>query len=398
MRDMPTRKLDLKGPDARGYWYTDWTDEQGKRRKKTFGSKKRRAELRFAEFAAQWQVDEQVRSPSDDDAAPLTVSQLWDRFYAHAQAYYRDKDGQPTREATNLKHAMREVVSIFGDTEAASFDASRLKRAREAMVKLGLCRSVVNQRVRKVRQVFRWAHGEGMIPGDVVLALESVKALAAYRTKAKETEEVTPVADVIVEQTLAHCPPTLAAMIRIQRLTGMRPGEVCIMRMRDIDTSGLTWLYRPHKHKLDYLGRPRVVKLGPKSRAIIEARQTTDLSAYLFSPRQARHEREVKSAGRIGRASPRKTDRRVGSRYTTTSYYRAVQYACKRADVAGWSPNQLRHAWATEALRNGVSLDVIAGQMGHSLREAHRIEQTKTTLGYVHVAPQSGEEYINRVG
>ncbi len=34
-------------------------------------------------------------------------------------------------------------------------------------------------------------------------------------------------------------------MVRLQRLTGMRPAEVCILRKCDIDTTGDVWLYRP---------------------------------------------------------------------------------------------------------------------------------------------------------
>jgi hypothetical protein len=34
-------------------------------------------------------------------------------------------------------------------------------------------------------------------------------------------------------------------MVRLQLLTGMRSGELFIMRAADIDTIGKVWLYRP---------------------------------------------------------------------------------------------------------------------------------------------------------
>jgi integrase len=37
-------------------------------------------------------------------------------------------------------------------------------------------------------------------------------------------------------------------MIELQPLTGMRPGEACAMRVRDIDTTDKAWVYRPFQH------------------------------------------------------------------------------------------------------------------------------------------------------
>ena len=44
------------------------------------------------------------------------------------------------------------------------------------------------------------------------------------------------------------------AMIQLQRLTGMRPGEVVIMRTADIDTTGSVWHYLPASHKTEHHG------------------------------------------------------------------------------------------------------------------------------------------------
>ena len=53
-------------------------------------------------------------------------------------------------------------------------------------------------------------------------------------------------------------------MVRLQRLTGMRPGEVVLMRAVDIDMGDpACWAYRPARHKGQHRGRERVVFLGP---------------------------------------------------------------------------------------------------------------------------------------
>ncbi len=56
-------------------------------------------------------------------------------------------------------------------------------------------------------------------------------------------------------------------MLQLQFLTGMRSGEVRVMRKCDIDTSDpACWYYRPANYKNSWRksGQQRVVPLGPK--------------------------------------------------------------------------------------------------------------------------------------
>ena len=59
----------------------------------------------------------------------------------------------------------------------------------------------------------------------------------------------------------------MAAMIEIQRITGMRSAEVCMMRGCDIDTGGQLWAYKPMKHKTEHHGHECVIYFGPKAPA-----------------------------------------------------------------------------------------------------------------------------------
>lgn len=69
-------------------------------------------------------------------------------------------------------------------------------------------------------------------------------------------------------------------MIRIQRFTGMRPGEVAIMRPCDIERSGDACFYRPVKHKTDYLDVEKLVPLGSRTTEVL--RPFLDRPAYSF--------------------------------------------------------------------------------------------------------------------
>ena len=85
--------------------------------------------------------------------------------------------------------------------------------------------------------MFAWATSEELIPHDVFRALGTVAGLEKGRSAAREKPTVGLVADEIVDRTLPLLSPTVATMVRVQRLTGMRPQEIVLMRPGDIDRS-----------------------------------------------------------------------------------------------------------------------------------------------------------------
>lgn len=197
-------------------------------------------------------------------------------------------------------------------------------------------------------------------------------------------------------------------MVRVQVLTGMRPGEVTIMRGCDLDTSGRVWVYRPASHKTEHHSRERMIYMGPKAQDVLRPLLNRDLQAYLFSPAEADAERRqvrhlarktpLSCGNRPGlrsRGRPRKAYR---DRYTTNTYYRAIQYACERAFPPpaplaryenetrsqwkkrlnekqrkelkawrrdhSWHPHQLRHNAATR-LRKEFGIEAARVVLGH---------------------------------
>src|SRR5713226_8988671 len=112
--------------------------------------------------------------------------------------------------------------------------------------------------------MFRWGVPKKLIPLVVYQELATVEGLRSRRTKARETKPVKPVALSVAEATLPCLRPQVAAMARLQLHTGMRPGEITIMRGIDLDTSGKVWLYRPSTHKTAHRGHSRVISIGPR--------------------------------------------------------------------------------------------------------------------------------------
>ena len=337
-----------------------------------YGSPSSRAEYerRISEWLARKTAG--VSYVSADRRQDFTVNELLACFLDHAKTYYV-KNGLPTKEQENLRYAMKPLAELYGPTAVREFGPSELKTVRQVMVDRDLCRNVVNARVNRIRRIFRWGVESELVEPNTLHAMEAVSPLKRGRTNALETERVEPVADSHVQAVLKVAPPTLAVMIEVQWLTGMRPGEVVIMRACDIQMSGADWLYRPSSHKTQHFGIERIVPLGPRAQALLLPFLREDPQAFLFSPLDAlRQRRAAKQTHRRGACEKPKTKRRVGDRYNTQAYGMAVRYACKAAGVPPWHPNQLRHSAATR-IRRDYGYDAARALLGH---KTYRMTET----------------------
>jgi integrase len=249
------------------------------------------------------------------------------------------------------------------------------------------------------------------------------------RTEAKELPPVLPVADGAVNATLGHLPPIVADMVRLQRLTGCRPEEICTIRPCDVDTAGEVWSYRPESHKTQHHGRERVIFIGPKGQEVLRPYLLRDKSSSCFSPLEseqkrltAAHEERItplNHGNAPGTNRKRKPKRNPGERYTSASYRRAISRACEIAfqmpaelqkKPAGetpeqraqrlklarewraehcWAPNQLRHSAATE-IRKKFGLEAAQVTLGHSAANVTQVYAERDLQKAAHVMAQVG--------
>src|SRR5206468_2163534 len=96
------------------------------------------------------------------------------------------------------------------------------------------------------------AESQELIPPAAYHALQTVAPLKRGKTPAAESAGITAVAEAHVAKTLPRLSRQVRAMVTLQLVTGMRPGEVVIMRGGDIDVSGTIWVYKPAYHKLEH--------------------------------------------------------------------------------------------------------------------------------------------------
>lgn len=302
----------------------------------------------------------------------LTVNELIIAYATFADAYYR-KNGVPTGEYDAIRYSLRPLRRLYGDLNVAEFGPLALKNVREEMLKADLCRNEINKRVGRIIRLFKWGVENEYVTPMTHHALSQVRGLSRGRTKARESEAVRPVSDSHVEAVQPFVSRQVWTMIRLQKLTGMRPGEVCLMRAQDIDQTASTWIYRPGSHKTEHHGHERKVYLGPKAQGVLREWLRKEPAAYMFSPKDELAERSAaRRTSRKSKIQPsqqrrrRKTNpkRAPRDRYFSASYNRAIARACLKAGIPAWHANQLRHSAAT-IIRRDFGLEAASVILGH---------------------------------
>ena len=387
MASFPTKPRLIKHHSYRS-WTSFWRDDDDKLRTKRFGRErqvsKQVALARYANWIAEWKRSLYVRNPNVQSET-LTVRGLAQAYVDYAQGYFV-KNGKPTSHVYDVLAAMQALSDMYGDKAAELLTPAELAKLRDAMIfghrqdpKTDEMREyrrslkTVNGRLHTIQQAYQWAVEKGWIPAPVWQGLMAVSRLKRGRSQAKDPKRVTAVAQHWVERTIKCCPPTLQAMIHVQWLTGMRPGEVCIIRPIDLDMSGRCWIYVPQSHKTQHLEKCRRVAIGPRAQAILKRFLGRDTTTYLFTPAEAEQQRLA--TRHEGRKTPLKYGNRPGTNrkdtrqlrpcYTTESFRKAIHHACHKAEIPLWNPNQLRHAWATRIEKN-EGVEMTSAGLGHS--------------------------------
>ena len=82
---------------------------------------------------------------------------------------------------------------LYGRTPVAAFGPLALKAVREKLIASDLSRGVINQRIDRIKRVYKWAVENELAPATVHQALLTVRGLPKGRSAARESELVRPV-------------------------------------------------------------------------------------------------------------------------------------------------------------------------------------------------------------
>lgn len=349
-----------------------------------------------------------------DESQSYLVRELVADALDHFADYYRSPDGAHGGEYGNMCAALKPVVELFGELPAEKFGPLALQRVRRSLLDTGrFCRKEINARIHRIRRAFRWAATEERIPGSVVHGLETVDGLKAGRCNARESKPVLPVPYEVVKATIPYLPPTVATMVKLQALTGARPGEVCSLRMRHLNRTGPVWVATLDEHKNAWRGHSRTIFLEHSAQTLIKPYLQQDPEAFLFSPDRSERERHARQRQqRATRVQPsqerrasaaRQRQRRRAPRdhYDTVSYLQAIRRACaaasapgRRAAILTALPPDFRPLLESAIRRLPIALT--PQRLEHAIRRVaarHRFD----ALPVVHVAAEALRTYQDSV-
>jgi integrase len=243
-------------------------------------------------------------------------------------------------------------VDLFADMPVESFGPSELKAMRTSLIARGQCRNTVNRRAKQVIAMVRWAVEEGHASESVWARLRAVRPIPPGR---EGSHDYCPIGPVSIDHFVAVnklVAPRYRPALDVQRLTGMRSGELLSMRPQDVDMTGRHWYYRPVNHKTKRYVKEKIIGIPEPAANVLTACMPRTWADRWFP-------------------------------WSVDTHRQAVARACVSAEIPTWHPHQLRHGLATHLERI----------MGESGREAARLllshTNAKTTERYVAPSPES---------
>lgn len=338
-----------------------------------------------------------IYEPPEPIDCNATVIELAERYLLFAERYYAT-DGKPTGEFFNVRCAVQDFIQMFGEDRGDQIGPRMLLALQDNLASRDFARTTINSRINRIRRFIRWCVSREFLPAAIYQAVITVDGLRKGHSYAYEPSPVEPVSLEAVEATLRFVAPVVADMARIQYLCGMRPGEVCKMRLADIDRSGPVWFYRPTVHKGTWRGKSLIKAIPKAAQEILGPYFTDEPDALLFDPRasvewwaqQVPRKTKVHRYELRKRAAAKKTATAKPRAWTTCSYGKAIQYGIARGRKAGleipdWMPNQLRHAIAGEVSRQ-AGQQAASRWLGHSRLDTTAIYDELNALELAQIA------------
>lgn len=273
---------------------------------------------------------------------PLSVGELAERYLTAMRTEYGPKSWQ----AVEGKRIALVVCEKFAGLDAAAFGPKSLQDVQQSLLKCGrICRTGVNRMVRRTAAIFKWAVAEELLTPTTWHALQAVRPLR--RGKGREIPPRMAVAADAVDAVLAHLEGNggigAARCIRFMRSTGCRPGEAYSATPPDFRLSNDPPVYVPQHHKCESRDMDRVIVLNTAAVDVVR-----------------------KCLGECPQTHGPLFRNTAGKAWEVTTMAHMIERACAALGIERWTPYQLRHLAATEAVNRTGSEAAAAAMLGHS--------------------------------
>lgn len=343
-----------------------------------------------------------------------TIADLCGAFLDWSEGHHGKK------EYDHYRLVVRKLYEKHEHARIVDFGPLALRDVRQSMISANWSRTHINHQVNRVRFLFKWGVEHEWADASLLANLQAVAPLRKGKTKARETDPVEPVSWEEAEKLLPYICPMLGAMMRVQYLTGMRSSELTKMRPVMCSPYRDVLVYQPDEHKTAWLGKRKVVCIGPQAKALIEPYLPSDPEHFIFRPATALAElaaaraasRKTKRYGKDIARAPK--PRLVSCRYDYHSYQAALNHGFRKwaKAISGkskipakpkaqkfaawlaefgidyWHPHQLRHTRGT-ITRSAYGIEGAQAQLGNTL-EATEIYAEKSLELARRIASETG--------
>ena len=366
----------------------------------------------YDHFLLNWaksQNEPQQQQPKDPRVG-FTVTEI-------AVAYVAEYKERPVKNRSDLKTFLRianRIAVLFPQREADSFRIRDLEILRDSFQNEGFkrngeeqkhSRTYLNKLISRTKTMFSWGVSKEMVSAETVARLKFLQPLRKGRTTAPEPRQRHIIPSEDYKAVLKFLPAYYKDIIEILNLTGMRPSEICNMKVSEIEKTKNVWIYRPSSHKTAYQGNNRIIPIGKKAQKFLKrhlSKRTEE--EYVFTP--ARAMKSCWDAKRAKRKTPvqpsqrKRAEERKGKyvkyreQINPTTIGRVVSTACKKAIAAkkisqSWTPYDLRHTAITN-VRTKYGAETAQHFAGHSNLDTQRI--------YDHSALDAASKVAEEIG
>lgn len=316
---------------------------------------------------AERQAREELAAGRFAGPCKLTIRQLMERYL---------RDGatlscQDTTIAQHRKLAAYYVNPHIGDLRSAHVSAAQIATWQATLLREGkrrrggpLSPKTVRNARGLVHAMYAWAASVHLLRLNPVADVDP----PALADKALQLPDIATIQRYIDEMRGTRYWIGLV----LGAATGMRRGEILGLRWCDVDLARGTVTIKRGLAQID----TRVVVHGPKTRS---GKRVVVLPAFALTALREHHRAVAADLLLRGRSWDREA--RVCGDIKPDSFTRGVRDIPARLGLPHINPHRLRHALATEMLRQGVNAQVVQKQLGHS--------HVSTTLGmYAHLTDE----------
>ncbi|GAA6735390.1 tyrosine-type recombinase/integrase [Thermus oshimai] len=279
----------------------------------------------------------------------ITFREWAERWLARKEKEVRPKTALVYRQ--DLAH----MTTVLGDLRLQALRPHHIREALDRLAEKGLSPRTIRKALTLTRAVLEEGVKLELLPRNPADAVEYRAPTSPKAAAALGPEEVARLLEAAQGERLF---PAFYLMLAV----GLRRGEVLGLKWEDLDLEA--GLLRVRRARVGVGGK--VVESYPKTRNALRAVALPPDVVAVLQDLRARQEEEARMAGEDWQGSGYLFTDPLGRPVHPDTLNKVLRRVLKRAGLPEVRVHDLRHTYATLALRRGVPVEVVSERLGHS--------------------------------